>query len=161
MTPEEAERIVQHEAERQDAADILNAAQKIVRQQRREAIAQRTEAIEQATLVLDIARERIALANDRQRSTRLGSGASDADIERFLAAKATLAQLEQTPLPGEGEAVLPDDIGPRPTALCETDKVEMRADGSCPVCGGRKTHQPVRPSLDRLKPFLARGHGFA
>ena len=139
----------------------MKAAKAIVARQRQQAIRERNATIVEAELTVEAARQRIERANEAKVLNRFGGGASDTDVERFLIAKARLTELCEAPLPGVGEPVLDEDRGPQPVLLCETCKVEMRGTGVCPVCQGTRLHQPIRPALDRLKPFLARGHGIA
>jgi hypothetical protein len=141
MDDETAQRIVEHEAERQEAADTLKAAQAIVREQRQVAIRQRSGQITQARKDVESAKARIDQHEDRRLGTRLGGGPTDHDVREYLDAKARLQRLETTPVPGPGEPVLDQDVTPAPS-YCIADGVPMNPQGRCPVCQGSRGHNP-------------------
>jgi len=143
-----AERVVLNESKRQDQADILREAQRIVRQQRRAEIQKRGEAIQAAEAALELARRRIEQRTSAKLSTRLGSAASDDDVERFLRAKARLAELRETPLPEPGEAVHAEDRQ-APVLRCPTDATVLRADGFCGACRRIRVGESLLPGHER------------
>jgi hypothetical protein len=135
--------------ERQGFVDQLIA--KLREPQRQEQAAEREQARKASQKRLDKAQ---TLARDNPRSDDLVSSAL------FLRKRHEAAFPESVMERVQDEADVPDPKAP--LAVCVIDAVEMRPDGTCPVCHGTKAHDP-RPRLgqrSKVMDALKAGHRF-